>query len=282
MRVAVISDVHGNYKALEAFLDYIESRSVDAIIGLGDYVTDSPYPERTLSMIYEMQRKYPCHLIRGNREEYLLDNRRQDQGWHICSPNGALYYTYQHVSDADLDWMESMPSETVLQLGDCPALTLCHGAPGVIRGNFEFDRPLKEQSMERLQTQYLLGGHSHHQEVDRLYGKTYLNPGSLGMPIDEQGRHTQFAMMEGNSLGWEIELLTMDYDVEGFLRDFKESGIEEYGLYLTKAVEKTLVTGHNYFYYSVCEACRISDKALPETSEEVWRQVAERMELDVI
>lgn len=279
MRVAVISDVHGNYKALEAFLDYIESRSVDAIIGLGDYVTDSPYPERTLSMIYEMQKKYPCHLIRGNREEYLLDNRRQDQGWHVCSPNGALYYTYRHVSDADLDWMESMPSETVLQLGDCPALTLCHGAPGVIRGNFEFDRPLKERSMERLQTRYLLGGHSHHQEVDRLHGKTYLNPGSLGMPIDEQGRHTQFAMMEGNSLGWRIEPVTMDYDVEGFLRDFEESGIEEYGLYLTKAVKKTLVTGHNYFYYSVCEACRISGKALPETDEEVWRQVAEKLEL---
>ncbi len=68
MKVAVISDVHGNNKALEAFLDYIESRSVDAIIGLGDYVTDSPYPERTLSMIYEMQKKYRCHLIRGNRD----------------------------------------------------------------------------------------------------------------------------------------------------------------------------------------------------------------------
>lgn len=279
MKAAVISDVHGNYKALEAFLDFIESRPVDAIIGLGDYVTDSPYPQRTLSMIYEMQKKYPCYLIRGNREEYLLSNRRQDQGWHICSPNGALYYTFLNVSDADLDWMEAMPSETVLQLGDCPALTLCHGAPGVIKGNFEFDRPLKEQSMQRLRTRYLLGGHTHHQEVDRLYGRTYLNPGSLGLPIDEQGRHTQFAVMEGDSSGWEIELVTMDYDVEGFLRDFKESGIEEYGLYLTKAVEKTLVTGHNYFYYSVCEACKLSHKALPETGEEVWRQVAARLEL---
>ncbi len=133
--------------------------------------------------------------------------------------------------------------------------------------------------MQQLQTGYLLGGHSHHQEVDRLYGKTYLNPGSLGLPIDEQGRHTQFAMMEGSSRGWEIELVTLDYDVEGFLRDFAESGIEDYGLYLTKAVKKTLMTGHNYFYYSVCEACRISNKALPQTSEEVWRQVAEKLEL---
>lgn len=279
MRVAVVSDIHGNYKALEAFLEYIEEMSVDAVIGLGDYLTDSPYPQRTLSLIYEMQKKYPCHLIRGNREEYLLENRRQDQGWHICSPNGALYYTYQQVTEMDLDWMEALPSEMVLQLGDCPELTLCHGAPGVMRGNFEFDKPLMEESMKKLQTRYLLGGHSHHQTLEELYGKVYLNPGSLGMPIDEQGRHTQFAMMEGASQSWEIELVTMDYDVDGFLRDFRESGIEEYGLYLTRAAEKTLLTGHNYFYYSVCEACKISQKALPETSEEVWRQVAEVLKL---
>lgn len=279
MKVAVISDVHGNYKALEAFLAYVEKHPIDAVIGLGDYITDSPYPGRTLSIVYEMEKRYPCYLLRGNREEYLLDNRRQDQGWHISSPNGSLYYTSQRVTDRDLDWMENMPSEMVLELGNCPALTLCHGAPGVIRGNFEFDRPLKEQSMEQLQTQYLLGGHTHHQELDRLYGKTYLNPGSLGLPIDEQGCHAQFAVMEGNSRSWEIELLTIDYDVEGFLKDFRESGIEQYGLYLTRAVEKTLVTGHNYFYYSVCEACKISHKALPDTSEEVWRQVAEKLEL---
>lgn len=279
MKVAVISDVHGNYKALEAFLAYVEKHPIDAIIGLGDYITDSPYPERTLSMVYEMEKRYPCYLLRGNREEYLLDNRRQNQGWHISSPNGSLYYTSQRVTDRDLDWMENMSSEMVLELEDCPTLTLCHGAPGVIRGNFEFDRPLKEQSMEQLQTRYLLGGHTHHQELDRLYGKTYLNPGSLGLPIDEQGCHAQFAVMEGNSRSWEIELLTIDYDVEGFLKDFRESGIEQYGLYLTRAVEKTLVTGHNYFYYSACEACKISHKALPDTSEEVWRQVAEKLEL---
>lgn len=279
MRVAVVSDIHGNYKALEVFLEYIERLSVDAIIGLGDYLTDSPYPQRTLSLIYEMQKKYPCHLIRGNREEYLLENRRRDQGWHICSPNGALYYTYQQIRESDLDWMDALPSEIVLQLGDCPELTLCHGAPGVIRGNFQFDRPLMEQSMKKLQTRYLLGGHSHHQTLERLYGKVYLNPGSLGMPIDEQGRHTQFAIMEGSTQSWEIELVTMDYDVDGFLRDFRESGIEDYGLYLTRAVEKTLLTGHNYFYYSVCEACKISQKPLPETDEEVWRQVAEVLKL---
>lgn len=65
MRVAVISDIHSNYKALEAFLAYIEDCRVDAVIGLGDYVTDCPYPERTLSLLHEMEKKYPCHLLRA-------------------------------------------------------------------------------------------------------------------------------------------------------------------------------------------------------------------------
>ena len=50
-KLALISDVHGNYKALEAFLEYIEVHPVDGIICLGDYVTDSPYPERTMELL---------------------------------------------------------------------------------------------------------------------------------------------------------------------------------------------------------------------------------------
>ena len=51
MRVAVISDIHSNFKAFEAFLEYIEAHPVDAIIGLGDYVTDMPYHRRTLDKV---------------------------------------------------------------------------------------------------------------------------------------------------------------------------------------------------------------------------------------
>lgn len=51
MKLAVISDVHGNYKALEAFLAYIGKNPVDGIVCLGDYVTDSPYPQRTMELL---------------------------------------------------------------------------------------------------------------------------------------------------------------------------------------------------------------------------------------
>lgn len=280
MRVAVISDIHSNFKAFEAFLEYIEAHPVDAIIGLGDYVTDMPYPGRTLDMLYALMKKYPCTILRGNREEYLLNHRKQDQGWHISSPNGALLYTYENITDRDMDFFEGLP--TVMEkvkLGDCPELTLCHGAPEEVRGNLKYDLALQDQVMKELPTQYLLGGHTHHQETISLYDKLYINPGSLGLAIDEKGGHADFAILEGNKEGWEYELISIPYDLEGMLKSFAESGVDEYGLVLNRAVKKTMKTGINWFYFAAMDAMKLSGKPLNQVEEDIWNQVAEKLEL---
>ncbi len=279
MKLAVISDVHGNYKALEAFLAYIEKHPVDAIIGLGDYVTDSPYPRRTLEMLYEMQQKYSCYLLRGNREEYLLNHAKTPQGWRYCSANGALLYTFQNVTGEDLEFFESLPSVKRVQPGECPELMLCHGAPEAIRGNFEFEPELKDKVMKELPTEYLLGGHSHHQEATVMYGKMYVNPGSLGLAIDNVGGRAEFAILDGDKESWKPQLISIGYDLEGFLQDFTESGLDDYGMILNRAVKKTLRTGRNYFFHAVCEACKLSGKPLGETTEDIWQQVAVKLEL---
>ncbi len=283
MKLAVISDIHGNYKALEAFLNYIESDRPDGIICLGDYVTDSPYPQRTMKMLYEMMQQYPCYMVRGNREEYLIGNFHEPQGWKPSSPNGALYYTALNITPEDIAFFESLPTCRELQLEDYPVLTICHGTPDRIRGNFWEEEGLREETMSALPTEYLLGGHSHHQEVGELYGKTYINPGSLGLAIDGIGRRSEFAMIYGEEQGgrkvWRTERISIPYDVDSFLKDFTECGLDEYGRVLNRAVKKSLVTGVNYFYLSVVEAWKITGKVLTETPEEVWDKVAEILEV---
>lgn len=280
MRVAVISDIHSNFKAFEAFLEYIEKHPVDAIIGLGDYVTDMPYPRRTLDMLYDLMEKYPCTILRGNREEYLLNHRKQDQGWHISSPSGALLYTYKSITTEDLDFFEGLPTVMdKVKLGDCPELTLCHGAPEEVRGNLKYDLALQDKVMKELTTRYLLGGHTHHQEVVSLYDKLYINPGSLGLAIDEKGGHADFAILEGNKEGWKYELISIPYDLEGMLKTFAESGVDEYGLVLNRAVKKTMKTGINWFYLAAMDAMKLSGKPLQQVDEDIWNQVAEKLEL---
>lgn len=279
MRVAVISDIHSNFKAFRAFMDYIGKYPVDAIIGLGDYVTDMPYPRRTLDMLYDLMKKYPCYIIRGNREEYLLGHAKQDQGWHISSPSGALLYTYENITGEDLDFFEGLPSVTKIQIGECPELMLCHGAPEEIRGNLKYDLELQDKVMKELPTGYLLGGHTHHQQVIDLYGKLYVNPGSLGLAIDEKGGHAEFAILEGNSEAWKPELISIPYDLEGMLQTFSESGVDDYGLVLNRAVKKTMKTGINWFYLAAMEAMKLSGKPLNQVEENIWNQVAEKLEL---
>lgn len=280
-RLALIGDIHGNYKALEAFFAYIEKKEVDGIICLGDYVTDSPYPQRTLSMLYEMQKKYPCEMVRGNREEYLIDNFHNPKGWKPSSASGALYYTAQHVTEEDIRYFESLPSVKKLSFCDCPPTLLCHGTPSDTRGNVMENPALKEEALRELEEDYLFGGHDHHQELDSMFGKTYLNPGSLGFAIDGRGRHAQFAMLEtketGGKISYQSELVSIPYDVDSFLKDFTEAGLDECGMVLNRGIKKTLTTGINYFYMAVCEAVRISGKPTMEIPEAVWQQAAERV-----
>lgn len=279
MRVVVISDIHSNFKAFEAFLKYIEEHPIDRIIGLGDYVTDMPYPRRTLDMLYDLMEKYPCTILRGNREEYLLNHDKQDQGWHISSPSGALLYTYENITRRDLGFFEGLPSVTRVQLEDCPELTLCHGAPEEVRGNLKYDLALQDRVMKELSTKYLLGGHTHHQQILELHDKIYINPGSLGLAIDEKGGHADFAILEGNKDGWKAELISVPYDLEGMLQTFEESGVDDYGLVLNRAVKKTMETGINWFYLAAMDAMKLSGKPLQQVDEDIWNQVAEKLKL---
>lgn len=286
MHLAVISDIHGNYKALEAFLDYIKQISIDGIICLGDYVTDSPYPQRTMELIYKMREQYTCYMLRGNREEYMIDNCQKDQGWKPSSCNGALFYTAKYILDKDIAFFKSLPTADTVVIDGYPPITICHGTPDNVRGNVLLEEHLKEQVLASISTDYVMGGHNHKQEIYEQQSKQigsptrlYLNPGSLGLAIDGVGRHAQFAIVEGSKTQWIPTLYSIPYDVDAFLQDFTCSGLDEYGIILNRAIKKTLVTGINYFYKSVVKASELSGEPLSIISEDIWQQVARELDL---
>lgn len=282
-KLAVISDIHSNFKALEAFLDFLKDHPVDGIICLGDYVTDGPYPKRTLTLIHEMQKRWTCYLIRGNREDYLLDNLDNHLGWKPSSNNGALFYTLNQLGQEEFAFLASLPTERPVKIKGCPDLYICHGVPGRVRGNMRTEPELKNQVLKNLQGRYLLGGHSHHQEIFRQEEKTYINPGALGLAIDGVGKRAQFAILIGDSQGWQAEFFSISYDVKGYLEAFAESGVDEMGMSLSKAVRKSLVTGVNYFFECILEAVEESRKMglddLSQVPEAFWRQLEDKFGL---
>lgn len=96
MKIAVMSDIHGNYIALQRCLAHALEQNVDAYIFLGDYLGEFPYPQRTLEILYELKQNASCIFIRGNKEDYWL-NRRKDQNCDWKSGNRsvmAMIYNY--------------------------------------------------------------------------------------------------------------------------------------------------------------------------------------------
>ena len=75
MNIAVLSDIHGNYVALQAVIDYAINQGADTFVFLGDYVGELAYPQKTMEMLYSLREKYKCFFIRGNKEDYWLKYR---------------------------------------------------------------------------------------------------------------------------------------------------------------------------------------------------------------
>ena len=76
MKIAVISDVHGNMPAMSAVLSDAKDKGVDEFIFAGDYCLSGPYPDDCISTIRSLENAI---VVRGNEERYLENLIGKDQ-----------------------------------------------------------------------------------------------------------------------------------------------------------------------------------------------------------
>src|SRR6516225_7361913 len=114
MKIAVISDVHGNIGALETVLADIAARRVDLIVNLGDVVSGPLFPAECAD------RLMPLHLptIRGNHERQLLTLKPGDMGL-------SDQYTASCLAPNHLQWIAGLPES----LQPWEDVLLVHGTP---------------------------------------------------------------------------------------------------------------------------------------------------------
>ena len=65
MKLAVIGDIHSNHIALETCIRHALERDVDEFLFIGDYISDCPYPQKTMKIIYDMDRKISMYIYQG-------------------------------------------------------------------------------------------------------------------------------------------------------------------------------------------------------------------------
>jgi len=222
MRIAALSDIHGNLPALEAVLAELTGERVDLIVNLGDILAGPLWPRETAALL--MQQGWPT--IAGNHERQMLDARAQ-------SPSDA--FAARALTEAQRGWLAALPGGALL--GE---VQLTHGSP---RSDLEYlletvtggahpgvRAATRGEVAERLghpsghhAAALVLCGHSHVPRLMALDGALIVNPGSVGLPaydhdqphehvVENGSPHARWALVERKAGRWQAQLRATAYD----------------------------------------------------------------------
>jgi predicted phosphodiesterase len=247
MKVAAISDIHGNLLALQAVLAEIDLEGVDHIINCGDTLGGPLESAKTADLL--MARGIP--MIAGNHERQLLTLPPEQL-------NRSDACTASEINAEHRAWLASAPPTMWLM----PDVFICHGTPSsdlyywleTVTDDFGMNgshspncsmgvRPATQaEALHRLgrgehtlRASLIVCGHTHVPRVVQIkspdggHAITVVNPGSVGLPgyddihphkhwIETGSPHARYALMEKTALGWNIQLRSVDYDFESMAK----------------------------------------------------------------
>ena len=244
MNVAVLSDIHSNHVALEACLEYAFRQGVDTFLFLGDYIGEMAYPQKTMQRLYELQKQYDCHFVKGNKEDYWLREWKVgDNQWkEYDSETGFLYYAYHNLMEKDLEFFDSLSHVERIAFENLPGITICHGSTIDANGKMTSGTEATMALMEAESSQLIFCGHTHVREVFEHGGKKVINPGAVGTSIHSGGK-AQFVILYGKNGSWREEFVDQDYDVDRTIAEFDESGLRDRAPGWMRVTEHMLRTG---------------------------------------
>ena len=108
MKIAVISDIHGNWAALESVLNDLQSEHIDHIACLGDVVTDGPRPREVITRL----RSLNCSVVMGNMDAWVLNPPPRTE--KIGRIKEIQYWGVSQLSPDDLDYLRTFRAGDVV------------------------------------------------------------------------------------------------------------------------------------------------------------------------
>ena len=183
MRIAVISDVHGNLVSLETVLRVLDSEEIDTIVCLGDIAATGPQPREAVERF--RSRKIP--VVMGNADAWLINPSLESEGDENAQRIIELnLWCRKQLTSTELEYISSFPPALEVSLGYDVKMLCCHGSP-----QSNMDRILATTEIPNLQTmlsgvtaEIVACGHTHIQMLRRYLNQVIINPGSVGMPYD--------------------------------------------------------------------------------------------------
>lgn len=232
MRIAIVSDIHGNRNAFEAVLKDLRQTSPDLIFHGGDLADTGASPVEIVDLIRDLG--WPG--VVGNTDEMLFapeslrDFAKQSPGLQplFAAIEERAQATREALGDDRLAWLRGLP-RTQAQ----GPVALVHASP-----ESPWRAPAPEASDAELQSVYgtlrcpvAVYGHVHRPYIRSLAGIVVANTGSVGLPYDGDRRASYLLLDESKPA-----IRRVEYDVDAELKALARCGFP-YAGWVAKILE---------------------------------------------
>ncbi len=236
MRVAVISDIHGNAFAFDKVITAIKQESVDQIVCLGDAIQGGAQPAQTVAQLRELG----CPIVIGNADAWMLTGIETGKEPTSEERLRQLYavreWSLTKLSAEDRAFIETFQPTVEIPLEDRRKLLCFHGSPT------DFDEILypttAEETFQAALTPYLpsimTGGHTHMQQIRRIGASDsfFFNPGSVGFAYSHEQPEgvfhadawAEYAILTANHGQISLEFRRIPYDANAVIEIYRASG----------------------------------------------------------
>jgi predicted phosphodiesterase len=185
MKIAVLSDIHGNSIALKAVLGEARNLGIDQLYILGDCVGYYYHPDKVLALLDD----WPVEMIQGNHEGMLRSIRDSDgEEKKIREKYGSgLRFALEKLSDEQVDLLTSLPCSKHISINQFKVL-LAHGSPWD-RDTYIYPDKIVDvqEKFDSFDFDFVFLGHTHYPFSFMRNGRLIVGVGSVGQARDKGG-----------------------------------------------------------------------------------------------
>lgn len=211
MRIAILSDIHGNVFALNAVMKEIHQMQIDRVYFLGDMVGYYYHPKEVFQKLQELK----ATLILGNHEQLLFDclDGKVEANFLRTRYGSGHKMALEQFSIAEIEVLRSLPEQHIETLMGI-SIACFHGSP--FDKNFYLYPDADQSVLSKCVTNadFTFVGHSHYPFVAQLPNGTLVNVGSVGQSRKKGGLASWCVLNLENRI---IEMQSTHYDVKPLL-----------------------------------------------------------------
>jgi predicted phosphodiesterase len=216
LKVAVLSDIHGNRFALEEVLKEALQIGVEKLLVLGDIVGYYYHPE----VVLEMLSKWDYEIIKGNHEVLLQDLKEGKIDPEVMKKKYGRGHEQAliKIDSKTQDWLFSLPEQKSVRINNV-YFQMNHGSPSSIDEYIYPDASIEQlEKCNSIQHDFVLIGHSHYAFSFRCANSTLINCGSVGQSRQKGGLAFWVVINTENK---SFEIKATPYDVSQLLKEIE-------------------------------------------------------------